>query len=143
MRLVRKLRTFWRMPGEERRFVGEAIVLLGMARLLVLGVPFRRIVPWLERVPETDFPCDQALILRVRRAVMIAARNVPWNAVCLPQAMAAKAMLGRRGCGSSFHLGAGFAKEGKLIAHAWLVAGGTVVVGAAGIAGVQPLARFG
>jgi Transglutaminase-like superfamily len=73
----------------------------------------------------------------------VAARNVPWSAVCLPQAMAAKAMLARRGCGSSFHLGANYNAQGKLIAHAWLVAGGTVVVGAAGIGGVTPLARFG
>ena len=65
------------------------------------------------------------------------------NAKCLPQAMAAKAMLARRGCGSSFHLGAGFDARGKLIAHAWLVSGGTIVVGAAGIAGVTPLARLG
>jgi hypothetical protein len=87
--------------------------------------------------------CDEILLLSVRKAVTTAARNVPWNAVCLPQAMAAKAMLARRGCGSSFHLGADFDAQGKLIAHAWLVAGGTIVVGAAGIAGVTPLARFG
>ncbi len=141
--LRRKLGTFLRMPGEERRFVCEAMLMLGLARVLVLTVPFRRWAPWLERMPETDFPGHKRLVLRVRRAVMIAARNVPWNAVCLPQAMAAKAMLARRGCGSSFHLGAGFANEGKLIAHAWLVAGGTVVVGAAGMAGVKPVARFG
>jgi hypothetical protein len=52
-------------------------------------------------------------------------------------------MLMRRGCGSSFYLGAGFNAQGQLIAHAWLVAGGTVVVGAASIGGVTPLARFG
>ena len=63
----------------------------------------------------------------------MAGRNVPWNAVCLPQAMAAKAMLARRGCGSSFRLGADFDAQGRIIAHAWLVAGGTIVVGAAGV----------
>ena len=57
--------------------------------------------------------------------------------------MAAKAMLARRGCGSSIHLGAGFGAAEKLIAHAWLEAGGKVVVGAAGIPGMSPLARFG
>ncbi len=53
-----------------------------------------------------------------------------------------KTMLARRVRGSSFHLGAGFDAWGKLIAHAWPT-GDTVVVGAAGIAGVTPLARFG
>jgi hypothetical protein len=79
----------------------------------------------------------------VRKAVTTAARNVPWNAVCLPQAMAAKAMLARRGQGSAIHMGAAFNPDGKLIAHAWLLVGDTVVVGGAGIAGMSPLARFG
>jgi len=131
------------MRGADRLLVCEAVAMLGLARLMVLTVPFRYMVPWLSRCPETE-SCDQVLLLRVRQAVTTAARNVPWNAVCLPQAMAAKAMLARRGCGSSFHLGANpDAAQRKLSAHAWLVAGGTVVVGAGGIAGVTPLARFG
>jgi hypothetical protein len=51
-------------------------------------------------------------------------------------------MLARRGQGSALHLGAARAGDG-LTAHAWLVVGGEVVVGEAGIAEVAPLARFG
>jgi hypothetical protein len=142
MKLRRKLRTFVAMSGADRRRVCEAIVMLGLARFIVLTVPFRLVAPWLARAPETG-TCDEALLLQVGQAVTTAARNVPWNAVCLPQAMAAKAMLARRGCGSAFHLGATFDENGKVIAHAWLRAGGKVVVGAAGIAGMSPLARFG
>jgi Transglutaminase-like superfamily len=138
----RKLGTFLGMSNADRFLVCEAILALALARLIVLTVPFRLMAPWLSRGPQTD-ACDEALLLAVRTAVSTAARNVPWNAVCLPQAMAAKAMLTRRGCGSSFHLGAGFNAQGQLIAHAWLVAGGTIVVGAAGIGSVTPLARFG
>ena len=142
MTLRRKLGTFLRMRGADRWLVCEAMLMLALARLIVITVPFRVLAPWLSRAPETG-RCDAALFLRVRQAVTTAARNVPWNAVCLPQAMAAKAMLARRGWGSAFHLGANFDAQGKLIAHAWLVAGGTIVVGAAGIGGVTPLARFG
>jgi hypothetical protein len=142
MKLRRKLRTFFGMSGADRWLICEAIVMLGMARFIVITVPFRLMAPWLSRAPETSV-CDGALLLRIRQAVTMAARNVPWNAVCLPQAIAAKAMLASRGCGSSFHLGADLNPQGKLVAHAWLVAGGTVVVGAAGIADVTPLARFG
>jgi hypothetical protein len=142
MKLRRKLRRFLAMSGADRWRVCEAIVLLGLARFIVLTVPFRLVAPWLARAPETG-TCDEALLLQVGQAVTTAARNVPWNAVCLPQAMAAKAMLARRGCGSAFHLGATFDENGKVIAHAWLRAGGKVVVGAAGIAGMSPLARFG
>jgi Transglutaminase-like superfamily len=142
MKLPSKFRTFVGMSGADRLMVCEAMLALVLARLIVVAVPFPRTAQWLARAPETG-SSDPALLLRVRQAVTVAARNVPWNAVCLPQAMAAKAMLARRGCGSSFHLGVGFDAQGKFVAHAWLVAGGTIVVGAAGIAGVTPLARYG
>ena len=132
--LRRKLETFLRMNGADRWLVCEAILMLGLARFIIITVPFRLMTPWLARTPETS-TCDEALVLGVRKAVTEAAHNVPWNAVCLPQAMVAKAMLARRGCSSTFHLGVGTDGQGKLIAsHAWLVAGGMVVVGAAGIA---------
>jgi len=116
--------------------------MLGLSRLVVLTTPFRLIARMLRRSPDTDARND-VLLSRVRWAVTTAARNVPWNAVCLPQAMAAKAMLARRGCGSALHLGADFGVRGELIAHAWLVAGGEIVVGAKGSNDVTPLARFG
>ena len=142
MKLRRKLKTFLGMSGADRWLIYEAILMLAMARFIVITVPFRLMAPWLSRAPHTS-SCNEALLLRVRQAVTTAARNVPWNAVCLPQAIAAKAMLARRGCGSSFHLGADLNAQGKLTAHAWLIAGGTVVVGAAGVRCVTPLARFG
>jgi Transglutaminase-like superfamily len=141
MQLRRKVGTFLGMGGADRLLVCEAIVALAVARLIVLSVPFRLMVPWLSRARKTSAD-DEALLLRVRHAVTTAARNVPWTAVCLPQALAAKAMLARRGHGSSLHLGAGFDEQGELIAHAWLVVGETIVVGTAGIASVSPLARF-
>jgi hypothetical protein len=140
--LRRKLKTFIAMRGADRLLVCEAMVMLALARLIVLTVPLRYMVRWLSRAPETD-SCDKVLLLRVRRAVTTGARNVPWNAVCLPQAMAAKVMLARRGCGSSLHLGADFDGHCTLTAHAWLTVGDTIVLGAGGIRGKAPLARFG
>lgn len=142
MPLRRKLRNFVGKSSAERWLICEAALMLGLARIVVLAVPFRVTALWLSRAPET-LSCDTALVARVRKAVTTAARNVPWNAVCLPQAMAAKAMLARRGCGSAVHFGATFDANGKLIAHAWLVAGGTTVIGAAGMEGMSPLARLG
>jgi len=136
-----RLRRFLQMPNRQRVLLLEAALFLGLARLALLALPFGRIAPWLQRSPDSGAG-DTATVLAVGQAVTIAARNVPWNAVCLPQAMAAKAMLERRGQGSALHLGAARAGDG-LTAHAWLVAGGEVVVGEAGIAEVAPLARFG
>lgn len=130
------------MPGADRMLLLEATATLAVARIIVLTVPFRFLAGWLSRAPDR-VPGNDALLKQVRKAITIAARNVPWNAVCLPQAMAAKAMLARRGCGSAFHLGAAFDPNGKLIAHAWLTVGETIVVGAAGKDGMAHLARFG
>ncbi|MEI9991730.1 MAG: lasso peptide biosynthesis B2 protein [Rhizomicrobium sp.] len=141
MSIRRKLASFRRLPGRDRMMVCEAAVILGIARVLVLTRPFRALVPWLSRSPDSG-SADALLIRRVRRAVTIAARNVPWNAVCLPQAMAAKAMLARRGHGSAFHLGATIENE-KVSAHAWLTTGAVVVVGAKGLPGMSHMAQFG
>lgn len=136
-----RLRRFLQMSHRQRLLLIEAALFLGLARLALLTLPFGRIAPWLQRSPDSGSH-DRETVLAVGEAVAIAARNVPWNSVCLPQAMAAKVMLARRGQGSALHLGAAKASD-RLTAHAWLVAGGEVVVGEAGIAGVAPLARFG
>jgi hypothetical protein len=142
MKLGRKLKTFFGKSGAEQALICEAVVMLGLSRIVVLTVPFRVLTKWLSRAPDAP-ASDQALIVRVRQAVTTAARNVPWNAVCLPQAIAAKAMLARRGQGSAFHFGASLDPNGKLIAHAWLECDGQIVTGAAGISGMSHLARFG
>lgn len=142
MPLLRKLAAFQKKAPADRLLICEAIVTLALARMVVLTVPFRFIARWAARTPDNG-ACNSELLVRVRKAVTTAARNVPWNAVCLPQAIAAKMMLARRGQGSVFHLGARLDADGKLNAHAWLVVGDTVVVGAAGMAGMAPLGRFG
>ena len=58
-----------------------------------------------------------------------AARHVPFKAVCLPQAMAARVMLKRRGVASVMHFGAARGQEKPLDAHAWLDAAGVEVTG--------------
>jgi hypothetical protein len=72
-------------------------------------------------------------------AVTRAARHVPFNAVCLPQAMAARIMLKRRGVDSVLHFGARIgqdkvgqdkiAQDKPIDAHAWLDAAGVEVTG--------------
>ena len=54
---------------------------------------------------------------------------VPFKAVCLPQAMAARIMLKRRGVASAMHFGAAKGTNKPLEAHAWLDAAGVKVTG--------------
>ena len=144
MSLRSKLKHLYKMSGKDRLLLVEAAFFLGVARLLILLVPFRLIAPWLARSPRNlTERSDPLLKLHIRRAVVTAARNVPWNAVCLPQAIAAKFMLGRRGFPSTLHLGVRRKEEGSLTAHAWLEAGSMIVVGGEGKDAVTPIAHFG
>ena len=121
--------------------VVEAIVMLACARLIVLCC-YSRFSPWLMREPRADEQNPSpALRMRIQHAIARASSIVPWDSLCLPNAMAAKLMLARRGCRSTIHLGVGKAEGGQLHAHAWLEAGGTIVTGAGKMHTVTPIVR--
>lgn len=133
---TRLIQVDWR----ERGLLAEAVARLIVARVRIAGQPFRRIAKTLGTfVPPADpriaaarapGPADQARVARdVGWAVTRAARHVPFEAVCLPQAMAAHAMLRRRGIDSVMHLGARRSDEKPIDAHAWLDAAGVEVTG--------------
>lgn len=66
----------------------------------------------------------------VALAVHAASRRFPWHPTCLEQALAARAMLRRRGIRSALRFGV-MRDAGELKAHAWLVSRGAIVIGAA------------
>lgn len=118
----------------------EAVLRLLWARILLVAVPFPRLARRLgDFVPPSDArvlkaahtsdPNHVLLARQVGWAVTRAARYAPFKAVCLPQAMAARAMLARRGVASVMHFGAAKGAEKPLDAHAWLNAVGVEVTG--------------
>jgi hypothetical protein len=143
MSLQTKIAALRALSPNERRMVVEAVVFLAIARLLIVLAPMRRLRHILTLEPKDAWAAPEASLPEdVRRAVTRAARHVPWNAVCLPQAMAAKFMLARRGRLSTLHLGAARSPSGDLQAHAWLVCDDAIVVGEAGAQGMTAVARF-
>ena len=78
----------------------------------------------------------------VRWAVTTAARWVPWNAVCLPQALAGQWMLRRRGLPSVMKVGLTKGDAGKHVAHAWLCSGDFLVTGDGDLARYAVLGEF-
>ena len=142
MKFGRRLNGFLLLSSTDRFLICEAIVMLAAARVCVLTVPLRILAKWLSRMPDAAVSHPER-VARVGKAIEAAARHVPWNAVCLPQAIAAKAMLARRGQGSAFHLGATIGKDGRPDAHAWLECDGRIVIGGAAMRGISHLARFG
>jgi hypothetical protein len=142
---MRYLVKYLRLTGTERCLLAEAVVLLGMMRLAILCMPFRYLAPYLGRpkaeAPQIPLlaPCD--LVLQVGWAVQTAARRVPWQAVCLPQALAAGLMLRRRGIACNLNLGV--VGSADLAAHAWVESGGVIVVGERQARHFTVIARFG
>lgn len=120
----------------------EATVMLVLARIAVRLVPPVRLFAWVNRPRRRvhRFAADEASW--ISWAVEdIGAR--PWmNALCLPRALAAHAMLRRRGVASRLCLGV--ARDGdELAAHAWVEIGEDIVVGGADADGFTRLAAFG
>lgn len=129
-----KLRTFLELDTGDRFAAFEAMAQLLRAKALVVLVPPRK---WRARFgmvadaprEETLEPADRATVRRVRYAINRALRNVPGSANCLPQALAARWMLERRGVASSLYLGTAPASKTSPRFHAWLKVGSEWVTG--------------
>jgi hypothetical protein len=127
-----------KLKTRRRVYLREAAVMLVLARLAVHVVPPVRIFAWADRPPR-----------RIRRFAADEAGWIAWaieclgpNVLCLPRALAAHAMLRRRGIASRLCLGV--ARDGSaLAAHAWVEVGADKIVGGAEADGFTRLAAFG
>lgn len=152
-RKLRKLKRFARLPGSDRALTAEAALLLCVARLWLVLVPFEKVAGKLG----TSYPAsepnhrvapmseEQALLARrVSEAVQRAAKNVPSRAVCIHQAIAAKIMLARRGIASTMHFGVqkGSPASDGMRAHAWLDAADVEITGYGEAAQFTEIAYF-
>jgi hypothetical protein len=129
-------------PKTMRRvYLREAAIMLLLARLAVRFLPPARLFAWAGRPAR-----------RVRRFAD-EAQWVAWavdhlgalagmNGLCLPRALAAHAMLRRRGIASRLCLGV--ARSGSAFAaHAWIEVGDERIIGGDEAAGFTRLAAFG
>ena len=104
--------TFWRQSPPVRRAIIEATMLLATTRLAVRWLPFERLERLLgRRLVETSDDLSEGELQRVRtvaEAIRIVSPHTVWTSNCLPQAIAAKLMLRRRGVASTLYVGAAF-----------------------------------
>jgi hypothetical protein len=141
LRLIRRLLLRFKQVDNRRRvLLAEAVAYLLVARFALIFIPFPRLARHLGTcVPPTDarathattgvLPNQTQIAEDIGWAVTRAARYVPFRAVCLPQAMAARVMLEHRGIKSVMHFGAAKGTDKPLDAHAWLDAAGVEVTG--------------
>lgn len=118
----------------------ETIVALAFARALIRFVPFAKWRGLLGPLgtagrDEADAAMldesQQRLVRAVRRETARWAPRLPFEAVCLPQAMAARWVLGRRGIDGRITIGARIGSEARrpVDLHAWLMVGDFCVTG--------------
>jgi hypothetical protein len=130
-----RLEKFFQLNWRERARLGEAILYLAAARIVLAFIPFNRLAPRLGKretqSPETfATPIQRAQTARTGWAVRVMSRFVPWDSACLAQAVAAKWMLERRSIVSTLYLGVAYDENRKMLAHAWLRSGNIFVTGA-------------
>ena len=140
----RRWHSFRALPRREQALALEAAAWLTLAAPVLALLPSRHIARWLgnldgEIAAETDPSRSRA----VGRAVERVARNLPWHPLCLPQALAARAMLQRRGIPSTLYFGMRLEGADRAMqAHAWVTTGSTSVVGVPAAGEFTVLARY-
>ncbi len=115
----------------------ETALTLAWARFLIKFLPFsmwRRTVGQIETdgapVISTATPEQRKIARMIGERVRRCARHMPFKAVCLPQAMAARWMLNRRGIATTLFFGARRGKENsRSEMHAWLMCGEDCLTG--------------
>jgi hypothetical protein len=144
---------FRRLGWRRRALIAEAVVWLLALRLALLVIPFPRLARVLGAFVSPADPRVAAagaatteraswLAREIGWAVTRGAAHAPFKAVCLPQAMAARIMLKRRGVGSVMRFGAARTPDGPLLTHAWLDAAGVEVAGYPAARGFAEIACF-
>ena len=141
VRLARKTPGDWLL-------LAEAAGALALARLIVATRPPGRLADRLGQLLAADAPVprpvsdDGGQAGRVGWAIRCAAANVPFRAMCFEQALAARAMLDRRGIAAIIRYGVAPGPGGGMLAHAWTDAAGQPITGYPVRRAFQEIARF-
>jgi hypothetical protein len=139
-----RLGKFLRLSPADQRLLVTAALLLAAIRLGLILLPYRKLrglVDRLARVSPRRHLAPPASPERIALAVTRASRAVP-GATCLPQALAAKVLLERRGHPARVRVGIGRAEGAPLLAHAWVESEGRIVLGGGDLTRYTPLSAL-
>ena len=148
-RLVAKWRSWWQLSSLERRLFLPTWGLLGVARLSIAMVPFRRLVACLgtplgtQTLNTLPTAAQAARAVQIGRAIRLTARYTPWASLCQVQAIVARFWLGLFGIPYVVNYGLRRNEQGELHAHAWVCVGPVFVTGGDGYAAFTVVGSFG
>jgi len=131
-----------KLATRQRVYLREAALMLVLTRLAVGFIPPAWIFAWADRPPRRirRFAADEAGWVAWAVETLGAYRRM--SALCLPRALAAHAMLRRRGIASRLCLGVA-RKDGAVTAHAWVEVGGDRIAGETEADGFTRIAAYG
>jgi hypothetical protein len=127
----------------DRLLVLQAALLLVAVRVALVVVPFVRLRKITARMARPASGASATDASRETWAVSAASRYVPGARHCLTQALVAQLLLGRAGVPSHLRIGLSRGERGDLHGHAWLEAGGQIVIGGGEAGSYKPVGSFG
>ena len=124
---MRAALNFLRLERREKMLLLRCLAIVAATRLGLSLLPFKVLRRWMQ---PADASGDASVEVEERLAwgVHHASRLVP-AATCLTQARAGQFLLGRMGYRAQIRVGVLQGENGRLLAHAWLISGGRIVLG--------------
>lgn len=122
-----RFRKFGALSWSEKLLLSEAYFMHLTTGLILKAIPFRWIPTLFSSQSSVHSPQSEEIEL-IRTAVQRAGMVSPWRNRCLVSSLAARCMLRRRKIHSQLSLGVAKDDGGKMIAHAWLMAGEAEIV---------------
>ncbi|WP_340112525.1 lasso peptide biosynthesis B2 protein [Maribellus mangrovi] len=116
---MKQIKKWQSLPKWDKKLLLEALVMMYLAKVVLLMLPFK----WIMRISTrhcSDTTPDIELLISIKSAIARANRFSFWKNVCLVQSLTARWMLNRRNIPSRLSLGIKHNKNGKPEAHAWL-----------------------
>lgn len=137
--MLRKFKKFSQLSSEEKKLFLEAYATLGLMRIAILTLTFKRLTRSLHHSTEKEDITilnnqEMDIAKKVSQAITRAAAYTPWESACLVQSLTAQRMLQKRSIPGFFYLGVMKDEESKerMKAHAWSQCADIIITGAKG-----------
>lgn len=128
-----KVKTFFKVDWKTKYLAVKIFLLCGIARVLILIVPFRKLQPYLGRHnEETSYKIEKEtykVAHQISWMTQSIATHTPWQSKCLVQAIVAQYLLKKKSIPTTLYLGVTKSERKGLLAHAWLRCGKMYITG--------------
>ncbi len=124
--MLRWVTRLWSYPASRKLLFLEAFAVSTIAKLMVIGLPFRIIQKVFGfKVYQADVPCptnndSTPSVKTIFQTVDSISRHVFWTNTCLVRSITVKYLLSRRKIDALLYLGLAKDEQGQLKAHAWV-----------------------